>query len=72
MLLWAIVDEILCIFDENGLENVDFRSTAVAGLVKVVYMFIPVAGLEMVDYLLCCSDGPVIVDIIARLGLEDQ
>ena len=32
---------------KNGLEKVDFRSTAVDGLVKVVYVLIAVAGLEM-------------------------
>ena len=38
MLLWAIVDNIICIFDENCLEKV--------------------------DYLLCCRDGPVIIEFL--------
>ena len=51
LLLCAIIDDILCILMKNGLEKVDFRSTAVDGLVKVVYM-------------LFCGDGPVIVEFL--------
>ena len=44
---------------KNGLEKVDFRSSAVDGLVKVVYM-------------LFCGDGPVIIEFLlicsVRLG----
>ena len=64
MLLWAITGDILCIFDENGLGMVEFRSTAVDGLVKVVYMLVAVAGLEMVEFLLICSDGLVQVALL--------
>ena len=68
VLLWAIIGDILCIFDKNGLEKVDFRSTAVDGLVKVVYMLITVAGFEMFDYLLCCSDSSVIIEFLLICG----
>ena len=52
VLLWAVVDEILRILLKNGFEMVDFRSTVVNGLVKVVYMLIIVAGLEIVELVL--------------------
>ena len=69
VLLWATVGDILCIFDENGLQKVDFRCTAVDGLVKAVYMLITVAGVKMVHYLLCCSDGSVIIEFLLICGV---
>ena len=48
MLLWATVDDILCIFDENGLEKVD-------------YLLCYSDGPVITEFLLICSDGLVIV-----------
>ena len=45
MLLCAIIDVILVFLMEMVLKGVDFKSTAVYGLVKVVYMLIAAAGL---------------------------
>ena len=42
---------------KNGLEKVDFRSTAIDGLVKVVYMLFNGDGPVIVEFLLICSVG---------------
>ena len=64
----SVSDDVLGVFDENGLEKVYFRSTAVDGLGKVIYMLITVVGLEVVDYLLCCSEGLVIIEFLLICG----
>ena len=48
---------------KNGLEKVDFRSTAVDGLVKVVYMLFCGYGPVIVEFMLICS---------VRLGLGSK
>ena len=68
VLLFAIIDVILCVLDENGLEKVDCKSTAAYSLVKVVYMLIAVADLEMVEDQLCCSDGSAIIESMLICG----
>ena len=40
-----------------------FAELAADGLEKAVYVLITVAGLEMVESVLFCSDGPVVVDL---------
>ena len=46
-----------------------FAELAVDGLEEAVFVWITVAGLEMVEYMLFCSDGPVRVHFVIQLLL---